>query len=148
MKMPSLSFKRDCRLQSGAAHGQSLVEFAVSLPILLLLIVGTVDLGRLYFAYMSVTNAARQGARWGAAYPSDCIGIQNKAKDEVDNVIIKKDDPTHPLVVTATCPGLGYRDNMVVTVQYPFQLITTAVLGGGTLQLQAKEEMLVFVNTQ
>lgn len=43
--------------------GQSLVEFALVLPILLLLLVGILDLGRAVAAYNSVSNGARSGAR-------------------------------------------------------------------------------------
>jgi Flp pilus assembly protein TadG len=46
-----------------AERGQALVEFALIFPILLLLIVGIFDAGRLVFAYNDITNAARVGAR-------------------------------------------------------------------------------------
>jgi len=44
-------------------RGQSLVEFALILPILLLLMLGILDLGRAVAAYNSVSNAARSAAR-------------------------------------------------------------------------------------
>ena len=44
-------------------RGQSLVEFALILPIFLLLIMGIVDAGRLVYTFNTVSNAARQGAR-------------------------------------------------------------------------------------
>jgi Flp pilus assembly protein TadG len=43
--------------------GQSLVEFALVLPIFLLMIMGIVDMGRLIYTYNTVSNAARDGAR-------------------------------------------------------------------------------------
>jgi Flp pilus assembly protein TadG len=43
--------------------GQALVEFALVIPIFLLLFVGLFDLGRAVFAYNTLTNAAREGAR-------------------------------------------------------------------------------------
>jgi len=43
--------------------GQALVEFALVIPIFLLLLVGLFDLGRAVFAYNTLTNAAREGAR-------------------------------------------------------------------------------------
>jgi Flp pilus assembly protein TadG len=46
-----------------ANGGQALVEFALIFPILLLLIVGIFDAGRLVFAYNDITNAVRTGAR-------------------------------------------------------------------------------------
>lgn len=44
-------------------EGQSLVEFALVLPILLLLIVAIVDFGWVFMAKITVNNAAREGAR-------------------------------------------------------------------------------------
>lgn len=43
--------------------GQGLVEFALIFPVLMLLLVGIFDAGRLVFAYNDITNAARVGAR-------------------------------------------------------------------------------------
>jgi Flp pilus assembly protein TadG len=47
-------------------RGQGLVEFALVLPIILLLIFGAVDLGRAVYAYNTIANAARNGARVAA----------------------------------------------------------------------------------
>ena len=41
--------------------GQSLVEFALLLPILLIILIGVVDLGRMYYAYVVITDAAAEG---------------------------------------------------------------------------------------
>jgi hypothetical protein len=46
--------------------GQTVVEFAIILSILLLLTLGLVDVGRAFFQYNAVSAAARYGARWGA----------------------------------------------------------------------------------
>ncbi len=51
------------KLRRGRTRGQSLVEFAVVLPIFLLVVCGLFDLGRGVFVYTSLTNAAREGAR-------------------------------------------------------------------------------------
>ena len=45
------------------SRGQSLVEFALVLPLFLLLVFGILDLGLAVFSYNSITNAAREGAR-------------------------------------------------------------------------------------
>ena len=44
-------------------RGQSLVEFALVFPIIILLIAGFFEIGRAVFAYNTIANAARQGAR-------------------------------------------------------------------------------------
>jgi hypothetical protein len=50
-------------------RGQTLVEFAMVLMILLLIIFGTVDFARLFFTWASMANAAREGARFGTVHP-------------------------------------------------------------------------------
>lgn len=45
------------------SRGQSLVEFALILPVFVLILVGIFDVGRAIYAYNTVNNAARQGAR-------------------------------------------------------------------------------------
>ena len=52
--------KRDSR--SNTERGQSLTEFAISLVFLLTLLAGIVDLGRMFFAYIIIRDAAQEGA--------------------------------------------------------------------------------------
>jgi Flp pilus assembly protein TadG len=52
--------------RAGRNGGQSLVEFAIVLPIIVLLIAGFIEIGRAVFAYNTIANAARQGARVAA----------------------------------------------------------------------------------
>ena len=44
-------------------NGQSMVEFALIVPLLLILLIGVIDVGRLVFAYNNVSNAAREAGR-------------------------------------------------------------------------------------
>ncbi len=62
--------------------GQSLIEFALVLPVLLLLIIGAIEIGRLFFTKIVVTNAAREGAYYYATNPSstDLITLQDRAE--------------------------------------------------------------------
>ena len=56
--------------------GQSLVEFAFVLPILLLLMVAIIDFGILFYSQMAVSNAAWEGARAGATIIDPSQGDQ------------------------------------------------------------------------
>jgi len=67
--------------------GQSAVEFALVLPMLVLLLVGMMEVGRLVFIYVSVFNAAREAARFGQVTAEiggikqyqNCSGIRDRA---------------------------------------------------------------------
>ena len=60
MSLPSVIRRRD------RSRGESVVEFALVLPILLLLLAATIDFGRLFYLYVAVNNAAKEGALYGA----------------------------------------------------------------------------------
>ena len=56
-------------MRTTRARGQSIVEFALVLPVFMLLIAGAVEFGRAYFAYAQLLQAAQEGARYGAVLP-------------------------------------------------------------------------------
>jgi hypothetical protein len=65
-------------------RGQAIVEFMLALPVLLMLLYGIIEVGRLIFIFSSVANASRQAARYGSAsgeidnvaFYQDCDGIR------------------------------------------------------------------------
>jgi Flp pilus assembly protein TadG len=59
-------------------HGQALVEFALILPVFILMLVGLFDLGRAVYAFNTISNAAREGVRV-AIVDQDCSFIVNQA---------------------------------------------------------------------
>jgi Flp pilus assembly protein TadG len=70
-------------------RGQAIVEFAIALPVLLMLLVGIMEVGRMLFMYASVVNSSRDAVRYASAYGrSDdgylkykyCDGIASVAK--------------------------------------------------------------------
>jgi Flp pilus assembly protein TadG len=62
-------------------YGQALVEWALILPILLLIILVTIDMGRAVYYYSVIYNAAREGARYGTIDHTDTEGIEAAAKN-------------------------------------------------------------------
>lgn len=54
--------------------GAAIVEFALILPLLLLLVFGTINFGALMVDQSIITNAAREGARWAAVHSSATTG--------------------------------------------------------------------------
>jgi Flp pilus assembly protein TadG len=63
------------RRRNDARSGQGIVELALSLPLLLLLMLGTIDIGRVFYDYVQLRNAVREGAGYGARMPNDTAGI-------------------------------------------------------------------------
>ncbi len=63
-------------------RGSALVEFGLCMPILMTLLIGAVEYGRMAFAAIEVSNAAMAGVQYGVQNPADAAdltGIQNAA---------------------------------------------------------------------
>ena len=102
--------RRTVRRSFGGKRGQSLVEFALILPVLMILVFGIIDFGMGLRSYISLTNATREGARFAAvgnsagAYPTDCNGSTN-------TTVVGR--------VCYTIEGLDLADVQTVGVSYP-----------------------------
>jgi Flp pilus assembly protein TadG len=106
--------------------GQSLVEFAIALPLLLLILVGLVDIGRVFH----YTVALSTGAREGAAYAARLITPDDPA------VLRRICDASGVAPVGEPCPGMRLNDATVggegggfVDVTYDLDLLFGRILG-------------------
>jgi Flp pilus assembly protein TadG len=117
--------------------GQSLVEFALVLPLFLLLFFAIVDMGRAVFVYNSVTNAAREGARL-AIVNQDAPTIISRAKQQVSiaetvdpSVDVKfyqdNGDGTADTSNECTATGGYFHCIAVVTFQATFRPLTPII---------------------
>jgi len=112
------SAKRRC-LDSGAAA----VEFALLAPVLLLLLVGIVEFGRVYNAQVTVTAAAREGARE--------MAVRNDLTAAIDRVMAAAPALNPPLsadqvsIDPAVCLA---GDHVTVEVSYPVPLLTGIIV--------------------
>lgn len=64
-------------------NGQGLVEFALILPLLLLLVLGVINFAYFFTVHASLVNAAREGARYGMVHPADTAGICSRVAGQV-----------------------------------------------------------------
>jgi hypothetical protein len=110
--------------------GQSLVDMALLLPVLLMLAIVTFDIGRIIYFYCAVYNASKEGARYGIINPDDISGIVNVAMeftaglDPSDvSISVCKCGGTNACLLDNACP-VGYKNIIRVKVSYNFQLIT------------------------
>ena len=71
---PTATTRRAISRRRPPSRGQSLVEFALALPLLLLILLAAVDMGRLYLGWVTLNNAARIGANYAAQNPTASFG--------------------------------------------------------------------------
>jgi Flp pilus assembly protein TadG len=124
-------------------RGAAAVEFALLLPVLLLLLFGIIDAGRALNAQITLTQAAREGARLAALGIPDATVVSNTQSAA---------DGLSPVSVTVTdcAPGAGPTSSATVSVSYQFSFVTPiaaigALFGGsgtsGPLTLTARGVM-------
>jgi len=113
-------------------RGSVAVEFALVLPVLLLIVFGIIDFGRALNAQIVLTGAAREGVRLAAlGYPDAAVQARAAAAaSDLSGITV---------AVAESCqPGAGPTADAVVNVSYTFSFITpigalVGVFGGGGL---------------
>jgi Flp pilus assembly protein TadG len=126
-------------------YGQAMVEFALTLPIFLLAVIGVIELSRFFLVYSSVYTASREAARYGSSvgddgniHYMDCDGIRQVAQDTgffggVNTTNVNVYYEAKPGDTPVACPSdvpLGYR--LVVEAQADYSpLIAGFVLPDG-----------------
>lgn len=125
----------------GRGVGQSVVEFAIILPVLLIIVCGLLDIGRLYYAYVAVTDAAAEGAAYAAVHPDDLAGIYERAQDASGGLVQLSRE-----LVGVERPTVRSGAPVTVTVAYTFTFLTPLMqplVPGGTLRLQAQASAVI-----
>jgi len=121
--------------------GQAMVEFALVLPILILLLCAIMDFGWIFFQKILVTNAAREAARYSAVHLYD-DGTVNAADTTAARTVALGSSSVLPDALTAS---LTVSDGAVtVTVTSPAAVITgltSSFFGGSTVNLTASSTM-------
>ena len=126
-------------------RGQDLVEFALVLPLLLLIVIGVLDLGRVFFASIALANVAREGARyginldWEKICETNCNDGENQAITAALNEVQNTGLDTTKLNVSAECGSCSSddHDQLVVTANYDFELILNFILPDFSIQRKA-----------
>jgi Flp pilus assembly protein TadG len=110
-----------------ALHGQSLVEFALVLPVLLLLTFGIIEFSLLLYDKAVITNASREGARVGivAQDRTDLVPIRtaivNTVTNYCQNNLITFGNPIGALQIPAPqFSGTTFGSTLTVTVRYTY----------------------------
>jgi Flp pilus assembly protein TadG len=129
--------------------GQSIVEMAFLLPILALLLATVIDAGRAFDAYIVLTNAAREGARYGSfVRQDDTVTVPAVQQVVVDDVLGSGTNLTRMEDFGASnvaVEGLSAASTAVtVTVSYDFDLYFGGLVGLDVFHLQKQAVMPVY----
>lgn len=129
-------FERVC-----GEKGQALVEYALVLPLLLLLVFGIIDLGIAVFSYDTIANAAREGARYGIIDPHNAAEIELRTRRLTSGL-----DPSR---LEFRCPTCAEAEPQTVRVELTYQVrlitgpVIRAVGGNPLMRLRAGTTMQV-----
>jgi len=142
------------KIKDKAQNGQVIIEFALILPILLLILGGIIEFGILLYNKQVITNASREAARAGIIYLVDKTtgnkiipDIEGIARDYCQNRLITFGAPTQPVVTHSTDPTELYPSDLTVQVTYQYTFILSRAMNlfganvGPTLNLGARTVM-------
>jgi Flp pilus assembly protein TadG len=115
------------------SQGQGLVEFALILPVLLLVMLGIIEFGYAFTVYSSLFNAAREGARYGVVQPRDVVGIIDRTREKIVladpdavNIYVAYDHGPGTTVFTNTMQA-KVGDRVLVYLDYDLPAITPVI---------------------
>jgi hypothetical protein len=122
-------------------RGQSLVEFAISLTVIMMLLAGAVEFGIALFQFVQLRDAAQEGALYGSIHPGDDDGIEDRVRAASLSPIDLQNDPDVTISIlypdgAPNCEGKGVE----VTVSYPHPIAMPfigPIIGSNTINLNA-----------
>lgn len=118
-----------------AERGQSMIEVAIAIPLLILIVAGILDLGRAYFTYIALSDAAAEGAAYAAIHPQDTAQIIERTVDSSGGLVVLEPD-----MVSVGYAGLSAGSPVTVAVRYDYDLLTpiiSALVPDGTITMKA-----------
>lgn len=117
-------------MKFASEKGAALVEFALVLLPLLLLLVGTADVGLLIYNQQILTNASREGARAGSAYRNVQTAVMDYCRSTGSGwklFSLVAPNSTGPRVILV--PATAFQEDVVVTVEYDYTFLLPQLLG-------------------
>jgi Flp pilus assembly protein TadG len=123
-------------------RGQSMVELAITLVILLMLLLGIFDFGYGFLYYITIKDAAEEGAIYGSLYPSTSCNTQltSRVRNSSSSPAINISNPANTQV-TITRTGTTSGSNITVRVDHQYHIITpfiASIIGNANLNLRAQ----------
>lgn len=136
---------RELRAIGRLSRGQSMVEFALILPLLVAFLFGIIELGILLNVYIGMTNMAREGARAGSVYQYTGTAPTNSGTLDTQAAPIDQQRLLYiSSVITTTVNPIISPTTLTVTVTYPTTPITDPYRAGDTLNVALEHDEPLF----
>ena len=121
--------------------GQSLIELGFGIVVLLVILAGIVDIGRMLFFYISLRDAAQEGAVFGQINPRSCDQITNRINEVTGNSL---SNPPEIFIDGISCISATDYDNrscsgkeIKIALNAPFTF-SMPLMGGRTINLRTE----------
>ncbi|MBI5878172.1 MAG: pilus assembly protein [Chloroflexi bacterium] len=131
------------------SRAQSVIEFALVLPFLILLLAGVVDFANAFRIYIALTNAAREGAYYAALPDGTSATVCSRVQESLSGTLtVACGDVTvsYPaLSGTITCAGGSAAAGCPVRVAVAYSLTPyfAGIIGFSTIPLMGQADMMV-----
>ena len=129
-----------------AERGQSMVEFALVLPLLVVLLLGILDFGRAIFMYNSLSQAARDIARVTSVHRGEPLGSSSETDEVVDGHMDTIPDmlaPTYACVDIELMPADCRPGNSVEVTVEALYVPVTPLLSLSSLNLSSTSRVQI-----
>ncbi|HKJ27084.1 MAG TPA: TadE/TadG family type IV pilus assembly protein [Anaerolineales bacterium] len=145
--------------------GQAIVEFALIALLLFLVVIVIFDLGRAIFYFTNLSNAAREGARYGIIHPDDTSGITASVctfatsidlgcpsptvtvcGDALSPAVPCPDPATSTLIIAQELNAVTNDEYIRIQIKYPFNPVIPLVgqfLNGGQINIDIESTMRI-----
>ena len=133
-------------------RGQSFTEMAISMVFILILLAGIVDVGRMFFIFVAIRDAAQEGAAYGSFCPGDVVGIDARVRSASSNPVDLTDTTNILTFINRDCANPANADSCVVgdsievIVRAENYQMTMPFLGGVTIPLEARVSDTILTN--
>lgn len=130
-------------------RGQAMVEFALAIPIFLLMLIAVFDIGRGIYTYNGLSEAAREISRITAVYPGLVLGASSQTADRVAVQRGLTPGMTDPTYACVKVDGTASSDNPCTSGDYVRVTVTSvyqplSLMGlGGSMTLTASSASLI-----
>ena len=144
-----MTMKTSKTCDSSRLRAQSVVEFALFLPLLIMMLAGAIDLGNAFQTWINLTNAAREGARYQSTTNDTsgaCARVQGALASDGITATCSFTYPSTTDIGGVDCTSGGYQSGCPLRVSASYGLTTLVgnVLGFNPITITGNADMRIY----